>query len=170
MTTNKVEAKLEKKMKQTVIFDMHKIIYRSASTPLAASRSKTDKQQQPDKAMSIEAMPEAIETFVSFYQQGYQIVIISSSSIQHSRHALSQLLEAHQVPNWREILDKIDILTMQFFGSKHDADAWKKAMKPYKNISYIFEDGEQKLKAAGQAARELGSDPDLYTSVEEFAV
>ena len=58
---------------------------------------------------------------------------------------------------------------MQFFGSKHTKEAWLEAMKPYKNISYIFEDGEAKLHAAGEAAKELGNDAELFTSVADFA-
>jgi hypothetical protein len=57
---------------------------------------------------------------------------------------------------------------MQYFGSKHSAEAWKRAMQSYENIKYIFEDGESKLKAAGEAAESLGHKPKLYTSIAEF--
>ncbi len=150
-------------MKSTVIFDMNNTIYRSMPVN---KRRKLEPGELP-----IEAMPEAIETFLSFFEQGYKIVIISSSGIQGSRDRLQYLLKKHDlsIDQVNQILKKIDILTMQYFGTKYSVDSWKKAMEPYQNIDYIFEDGENKIKAAGQAAQELGSDPELYTSVEEFA-
>jgi hypothetical protein len=141
-------------MKQTVVFDMHKIIYR---------HSEEDYTQ-------IEPMPHAIETFLYFYNSGYKIVIISTSQIQDSRERLQFLLESHGLPSddVAEVLKKIDILSMQFFGDKNNAEDWQKAMEPYKNIEYIFEDGENKLKAAGEAATNLGYKPQLYGSTTEF--
>jgi len=149
-------------MTSTVIFDMNQIIYRSL--PL------TQRGQVESGRLPIEAMPEAIETFLSFYDQGCKIVIISSSGVQQSRDRLKFLLEQHGETKQEidSILKNIDILTMRYFGTKHSSDSWKKAMEPYQNIDYIFEDGENKLEAAGQAARELGSDPELYTSAEDF--
>lgn len=141
-------------MKQTVIFDMHKIIYRHSQ----------------DDYAKIEPMPDAIETFLYFYNSGYKIVIISTSQIQDSRERLQYLLESHGLPSddVAEVLKKIDILSMQFFGDKNNAEDWQKAMTPYKNIEYIFEDGENKLKAAGEAAANLGYKPQLYDSATGF--
>ncbi|MBD3250702.1 MAG: hypothetical protein GF381_04005 [Candidatus Pacebacteria bacterium] len=138
----------------TVVFDMHQTIYQSA----------------PDCEKKIREMPGAIDTFLDFFDQGYKIVIISSSIIQHSRQVLQSLLEERDLPSERikQIFNQIDILTMQYFGSKHDPDSWKQAMQPYQNIEYIFEDGEEKLKAAGQAAQDLGSSPELYQSIKEY--
>jgi hypothetical protein len=150
-------------MKHTVIFDMHKIIYRKRESEIS---------QEEDKGMSadVEEMPHAIDTFLSFYEQNYKIVIISTSIIQHSRDVLEFLLKQHGVSQEKrqQIFKDIDILTMQYFGTKYDSEAWKEAMSPYQNIEYIFEDGENKLKAAGQAARELGSHPELYSSISQF--
>ncbi len=149
-------------MQSTVIFDMHHTIYRTAISALSNSTNHS--------VQGIESMPYAIETFVSFYKQGYKVVIISTSDTQSSRERLSYLLSTYGLTEdeVKELLKNIDILSMQFFGSKHTKEAWLEAMRPYKNIEYIFEDGEAKLHAAGEAAKELGSDPDLYGSIEEF--
>lgn len=148
-------------MKKTVVFDMHLTIYKF----LPGIQNKLKKNPQ-----SIEAMPGAIETFMSFYQQGYKIAIISTSIIQHSRDRLEYLLAQHQVSSGdrKKIFQSIDILSMQYFGSKHSVEAWKRAMQSYENIMYIFEDGENKLKAAGEAAKSLGHNPELYTSIAEY--
>ncbi len=142
-------------MKQTVIFDMHMTLFRLKNSDVN----------------SIEAMPQAIETFLSFYNLGYKIVIMSTSDIQNSRERLQILLQNYglETEEIKIIFKEIDILSMQFFGSKHTKEAWLEAMKPYKNISYIFEDGEAKLHAAGEAAKELGNDAELFTSVADFA-
>ncbi|GEM_PF-1797233 len=148
-------------MKNTVIFDMKQTIFQPTQTE--------DARTQAD-ILAIKEMPEAMATFLSFYHQNYKIVIISDSEIQKSRERLQYLLTVHQVDQdtQKQIFSSIDILTMQYFGSKHDPDAWKKAMEPYHNIEYIFEDGENKLQAAGEAAQALGSQPQLFTSIAEF--
>jgi len=142
-------------MKQTVIFDMFMTLFRLKDA----------------EAGTIEAMPKAIETFLSFLSLGYKVVIISTSDTQNSRERLQLLLQDYELEDEeiKKILKEIDILSMQFFGSKHTKEAWIEAMKPYKNIEYIFEDGEAKLHAAGEAAKELGCDPELFTSVADFA-
>ncbi len=149
-------------MNSTVIFDMHQIIYRERKL----KPGENLKQGQ----LPVVEMPQALDLFLSFFEQGYKIVIISSSGIQHSRDVLKYLLEKRGEiqAEINQILKKIDILTMQYFGTKHSVDSWKKAMEPYQNIEYIFEDGENKIQAAAQAAQKLGSDPELYTSVEDF--
>lgn len=138
----------------TIIFDMHLTVFRF---------NEADPNQ-------IEPMPYALDTIANFYAQGYKIVIISTSEIQNSRDRLSFLLTEYGFgeEKLKEFFKKIDILSMQYFGSKHTKEAWLQAMKSYSNILYIFEDGEAKLHAAGEAAKELGSDPELFTSVTEF--
>jgi len=147
--------------KPTVIFDMHLTLFRFV---------KTD--SDPEKGFQcshIEEMPQAINTFLWFFQQGFKIVIISASDIQVSRDRLRCLLKSRLSEDELSVLFKqIDILSMQFYGSKHTVEAWTEALTPYSNIQYIFEDGEAKLHAAGEAARQLGSDPVLYTSVADF--
>jgi hypothetical protein len=149
-------------MNSTVIFDMHQIIYRKRKLKPGENLKKGQ--------LPVEEMPQALDLFLSFFEQGYKIVIISSSGIQHSRDVLKYLLEERGETQAEidQVLKKIDILTMQYFGTKHSVDSWKKAMEPYQNIEYIFEDGENKIQAAAQAAQKLGSDPELYTSVEDF--
>ncbi len=140
-------------MKSTVIFDMTNTIYYLANSG------------------QVKPMPEAIATFLEFYEQGYKIVIISNLIIQRSREILQELLTKHGLtsPQLQQLFKKIDILTMQYFGTKHSVDSWEKALQPYTNIDYIFEDGEEKLKAAGKAAQNLGHEPELYLSIKEFA-
>ncbi|MEA2056373.1 MAG: hypothetical protein U9O78_01485 [Patescibacteria group bacterium] len=149
-------------MKNTVIFDMNKIIYRE--------KNLSPNEDLVDGCLPIEEMPQALNVFLLLYEQGYKIVIISSAGIQQSRDRLHYLLEVRGKSKEKidEIFHKIDILTMQYFGTKHSVDCWKKAMEPYSNIEYIFEDGENKIEAAGQAAKELGSNPELFISVEDF--
>ncbi len=147
-------------MKRTVVFDMADTIYTTVKST----------QEQEKLGSSYKEMPQALDVFLDLFEQGYKIVIISNSIIQHSRQVLQKLLEmrGEDAEYIKQIFAKIDILTMQYFGTKHDSEAWKEAMNPYKNIDYIFEDGEHKLEAAGQAAQELGNEPDLYQKVSDF--
>lgn len=143
-------------MKRTAIFDMYQTIYRLDDSP-AVNQEK-----------EVIEMPAALEVLLSLYHQGYKIVIISSNSVQHSRDMLQILFEKKSIPNWPLILKEIDIISMRFFGPKQSVGAWKMAMSPYLNIDYIFEDGEEKLAAAGQAAQQLGSQPELFTSTANY--
>lgn len=161
-------------MKKTVVFDMTNTIFRTKKKiggKSGQSKATQDAQEKSRLSQNVEAMPYAIETFLDFYEQGYKIVIISAAGIQRNRQILQFLLEEYGITQDKsqEIFKQIDILTTQFFGSKYDSDAWKQAMEPYQNIEYIFEDGESKLDAAGQAAQELGHDPELYSSIADFA-
>lgn len=150
-------------MRSVVIFDMHQVIY-------CKTEPKLNRKSKAGQELFVKEMPGALDVFLDFYEQGYKIVIISSSLIQHSRDILKILLERRglELEKIQQIFKEIDILTMQYFGTKYSDDSWKQAMSPYQNIEYIFEDGEEKLKAAGQAAQELGSDPELFHHVEEF--
>ena len=146
-------------MSRTVIFDMHSTLFR-----------KIEVVSSIQQLSSIEALPQAMEVFLSFYDQGYKIVILSTSIIQDSRVRLETLFKKHGVDQEKikQIFKDIDILTMRYYGTKHSVSSWRRALEPYKNIDYIFEDGENKLQAAGEAARQLGSDPELFSSVTDF--
>ena len=146
-------------MSRTVIFDMHLTLFR-----------KIEVVGSIQQLSSVEALPQAMETFLSFYDQGYKVVILSTSIIQDSRVRLETLFKKHGVDQEkiRKISKDIDILTMRYYGTKHSVSSWRRALEPYKNIDYIFEDGENKLQAAGEAARQLGSDPELFSSVTDF--
>ena len=146
-------------MSRTVIFDMHSTLFR-----------KIEVVSSIQQLSSIEALPQAVETFLSFYDQGYKVVILSTSIIQDSRVRLETLFKKHGVDQEKikQIFKDIDILTMRYYGTKHSVSSWRRALEPYKNIDYIFEDGENKLQAAGEAARQLGSDPELFSSVTDF--
>ncbi len=160
-------------MKKTAVFDMTNTIYRvkkkNEKNSNHANKNK-DTDISAGLSFTVEAMPDAIETFIDFYEQGYKIVIISAAGIQQNRRVLEILLTRYGLSKTeiQEMFKDIDILTTQFFGSKYDSDAWKQAMEPYQNIEYIFEDGEGKLDAAGQAAKELGHEPELYQSITDF--
>ena len=146
-------------MSRTVIFDMHLTLFR-----------KIEVVGSIQQLSSVEALPQAMETFLSFYDQGYKVVILSTSIIQDSRVRLETLFKKHGVDQEKikQIFKDIDILTMRYYGTKHSVSSWRRALEPYKNIDYIFEDGENKLQAAGEAARQLGSDPELFSSVTDF--
>lgn len=153
--------------KPTAIFDMAHTIYRAANPAEQQAAKSLDLSSQ---FMPVQEIDNVLDAFLDLFDQGYKIVIISNSIIQHSRQVLQFLLEKRGVDQEKrsKIFNEIDILTMQYFGSKHDVDSWQQAMQPYSNISYIFEDGEEKLKAAGQAAQNLGSQPELYQSIKEY--
>jgi len=146
-------------MSRTVIFDMNLTLFR-----------KIEVVSSIQQLSSIEALPQAVETFLSFYDQGYKVVILSTSIIQDSRVRLETLFKKHGVDQEKikQIFKDIDILTMRYYGTKHSVSSWRRALEPYKNIDYIFEDGENKLQAAGEAARQLGSDPELFSNVTDF--
>ena len=146
-------------MSRTVIFDMNLTLFR-----------KIEVVSSIQQLSSVEALPQAMETFLSFYDQGYKVVILSTSIIQDSRVRLETLFKKHGVDQEKikQIFKDIDILTMRYYGTKHSVSSWRRALEPYKNIDYIFEDGENKLQAAGEATRQLGSDPELFSSVTDF--
>ncbi len=150
--------------KSTVVFDMHLTIFR----PLSQEEANLVNLAKDD--LPIKPMPQAIETFLGFYQLDYKVVIISSADTQSSRERLDYLLHKYGLEEAliKQIFKDIDILSMMFFGSKNTKEAWVQAMQPYSNIEYVFEDSEAKLHAAGEAAKELGSEPELYTSIVEY--
>lgn len=135
----------------TVVFDMHGIIYEHA------------KSAESGDYVAIES---GLALLLSYYQLGYKIVILSSSSTEHSRAVLEHLLLNHSHLNQRQFFKDIDILSMKYFGNKDDADSWQRALEPYKNIEHIYEDGEYKLQMAGLASRQLGYQPQLHLSAK----
>ena len=91
-------------MSRTVVFDMHLTLFRKIKTVSPAQQLS-----------SVEAMPQAIEVFLSFYDQGYKIVILSTSIIQDSRVRLDTLLKKHGVEQEKikQIFKNIDILPLR---------------------------------------------------------
>ncbi len=135
----------------TVVFDMHGIIY------------EHDYSKNGDHAW-IE-IDSALEVLLSYFNMGYKVVILSSSSTEHSRDVLEVLLDNYPQVDKAGFFKKIDILSMKYFGSKNNVDSWQNALEPYKNIEHIYEDGEQKLQIAGEAAKNLGHQPSLHLSI-----
>jgi hypothetical protein len=112
-------------------------------------------------------MSGAINRVLDYHKKGCKVVFVSTSEVDTSKNILEYLLEKHKIESERKIIASFDILNMDDYGSKKDADAWKAVLKPYKNITDIYEDKEKNLQAAGEAARQLGSNPELHISVEK---
>lgn len=136
----------------TVIFDMHGIIY--------------EHDYSKDGDHNWVEINGALKVLLSYFNMGYKVVILSSSSTEHSRDVLEVLLNNYPQVDSTDFFKKIDILSMKYFGSKDDVDSWQHALEPYKNIEHIYEDGEQKLQTAGEAAKNLGHQPSLHLSIE----
>jgi len=115
--------------------------------------------------LQVYEMPEAIATILNYQTKGYKIVIIATSEVGTSKSILEYLLRKHDVKFLTELLESIDIINTNLLGIKKDPNMWKTAMKPYDNITDIYEDKEKNIEAAGCAAKELGFDPQLHRSV-----
>lgn len=114
--------------------------------------------------LQIYEMPHAVECILKYHKRGYREVFVATSEIETTRKILAFLLKKHQVKSLKAVLASFDIINMANFGSKKDANAWKKVLKRSKNISDIYEDKEENLKAAALAAKQSGNQPRLYTS------
>jgi hypothetical protein len=134
----------------TIIFDMHGIVY--GFNPKATPN-------QPYLELP------GFAKMLAYYELGYKIVVISTNETQQSRAVLNSLLQDYEDDQIAKFFKEIDILTMQNYGSKGSTESWKEAMKAYDNIEHIYEDGESNLQRAGEAARQLGSHPELHSTV-----
>lgn len=115
--------------------------------------------------LQIYEMSGAINRVLEYHKKGCKVIFVSTSEADTSKNILGYLLGKHKIESKRKIIASFDILNMDEYGSKKDANAWKAVLKPYKNITNIYEDKEKNLKAAGEAARQLGSNPKLHLSV-----
>ncbi len=138
---------------KTVVFDMHGIVF--CHSP------------DFDVSKSGEIFEEKISRVLDYYKKDCKVVFVSTSEADTSKNILECLLEKHKIESEEKIIASFDILNMDEYGSKKDANAWKAVLKPYKNITDIYEDKDKNLKAAGEAARQLGSSPRLHISVEK---
>jgi len=138
--------------KSTVVFDMHGIIY---------------EHNYARKKDLFKEIGQALSLLISYYNMGYKIVVLSSSATEHSRDVLEVLLDKYPQVDRVKFFKEVDVLSMKYFGNKDNQGSWEAALQPYTNIEHIYEDGEYKLKMAGQAAQALGSEPILHTSTQE---
>lgn len=115
--------------------------------------------------LQIYEMPQAVDRILKYHKSGYRVVFVATSEIETTRKILTFLLKKHQIKSLKAVLASFDIINMANFGSKRDTNAWKKVLKRYKNISDIYEDREENLKAGALAAKQLGNQPRLHTSV-----
>lgn len=117
--------------------------------------------------LQIYEMLGAISRILDYNKKGCKVVFVSTSEVDTSKNILGYLIEKHKIESEGKIIASFDILNMDEYGSKKDTNAWKAVLKPYKNITDIYEDKEKNLKAAGEAARELGNKPELHLSVAD---
>jgi len=88
-----------------------------------------------------------------------KVVIVSTSLVKTSKFILEKLgIKTND----------FDIYDMSDYGSKKDKEAWRKIFEKYDSIDYIVEDGESNLKAANEAARELGFAPKTFTAMPDL--
>ncbi|MBD3279474.1 MAG: hypothetical protein GF390_02055 [Candidatus Pacebacteria bacterium] len=143
---------------KTVVFDMHNTIYRF--NPVSAKPAGSIKPQLP-----VQEITGALKTLLDFYHQDYQVVIVSRNAVNYTVKILQQLLVDYP-EDVSQLLAEIDVLSMKDYGSKSEVKAWKKALKPYQQITDIYEDVPEYLQVAGQAAQELGHKPKLHAKVK----
>jgi len=117
--------------------------------------------------LQIYEMSGAISRVLDYHKKGCKIVFVSTSETDTSKNILIYLFGKHNIESEKNIIASFDILNMNEYGSKKDADVWKAVLKPYTNITDIYEDKEKNLQAAGEAARRLGSSPRLHISIEK---
>ncbi len=117
--------------------------------------------------LQIYEMPGAISRVLDYHKKGCKIVFISTSEAGTSKNILAYLLGKPKIEPEGKIIASFDIINMDEYGSKNDTNAWKSVLKPYRNITDIYEDKEKNMEAAGEAARQLGSNPKMHISVEK---
>ena len=88
--------------------------------------------------------------------EAYKVIIVSTALVKTSKYILEKLGLGS---------DMFDIYDMSDFGNKKDKNAWKKIFINYNSIDCIVEDRKENLKAAGEAANELGFEPELFTNM-----
>ena len=86
----------------------------------------------------------------------YQLIIVSTSLIKTSELILNKIGLKNKA---RKIVDMSD------YGSKKDKEAWKRVFNQLENVDIIVEDSEKNLKAASQAAEELGFETKIYKDI-----
>lgn len=116
--------------------------------------------------LQVYEMPNAVNCIIG-YAKTHNVVFVSTSEAETSKTILNYLFRQHKIQSEKEKLEPFDIINMDDYGSKKDANAWKRVLQPYKNITDIYEDREKNLQAAGEAARGLGNNPKLHLSVND---
>lgn len=119
--------------------------------------------------LQVYEMPDAINCILN-YAKTHKVVFVSTSEAETSKTILNYLFRQYKVQSAKEKVESFGIINMDDYGSKKDVNAWKSALKPYKNITDIYEDREKNLKSAGEAAKELGSNPKLHLSANDWLV
>ncbi|PJC80966.1 hypothetical protein CO009_00630 [Candidatus Shapirobacteria bacterium CG_4_8_14_3_um_filter_35_11] len=94
-------------------------------------------------------------------QKIYKVVVISMAPANTSKYILQ---------NFGVDTSNIDFYNMADYGSKKDKESWKTIFKKYDSIDSIVEDGEANLKAANQAALNLGFSPKTFISMPNLAI
>ena len=89
----------------------------------------------------------------------WELVVVSTSRVKTSDWILKKIGVEK---------DPFRIFDMSDYGSKKDPDAWRKVFEQLPGIGAIVEDGEENLRAAGEAANGLGFVPALYTQMPKL--
>lgn len=138
---------------KTVIFDMHGVIYQFSETA--------------SNEMHIVAFSRALECIDDFLKNDYQVVVLSTSSVDHSAKVLDILIkEEHSLS--KNLLNQIIIETMQDYGSKASIESWEKVFNKYQEVMYLFEDGENNRAQALKASKIFQSQLITFSSIEAY--
>ncbi|MFH1229230.1 MAG: hypothetical protein V1678_02270 [Candidatus Aenigmatarchaeota archaeon] len=171
-------------MKKTVVFDMHGLIYsyspdfdneRSIDALDAAVRSHPDLTEQKAENESVSMwiagdsselvayeIPGALGRVFEYVRKAYRIVFASSSDADTTKKILRFIIGRRGID-----LDVNSFEIRSFEGSKKEPREWVKALRGCENITDIYDDNPEYLKAAFEAAKALGSSPRLHASVKD---
>jgi len=162
-------------MNNTLIFDMHGIIYShdknnsikqsktefntiiNSQIPKNESEELTKEFESIQKALNhhknqlnIFPMPNAIEKLIYHIKNNDKIIIISTSLIETQKLILKTFLKDEK------LLNNINFYNSSQYGPKSDSETWYQILKNYENITELYEDTENYLDAAEYAVKQLG--------------
>jgi len=101
---------------------------------------------------------EGVENLLRNLQE-WKLVIVSTSRVKTSDWILKKIGVK---------IDPFRIFDMSDYGGKKDPGAWQKVFEQLPGVEAIVEDGRENLRAAGEAARDLGFAPTLYSRMPKL--
>lgn len=110
--------------------------------------------------------PSAIKAKELLFDIGNKLIVFSSSGAKTIKYIVEKFVSenAKGYP-----LKDIDVYDARFYGDKRESSTWKKIFEKYPKIDYVFDDKITNLHAAQVAAGELGYNPELLQSLNNFS-
>jgi len=104
----------------------------------------------------------ALDCISDYAEKGYKIIFASSSKIETIRKILSFLIEKKGAN-----LDINSFCVHSILGDKREPESWEEILRQHSNISDVYDDDPEYLKATLNASKSFGNNPKLHTSVRD---